>query len=124
MHQVPFAYLVVFRYASLEPGPSGPELRTVSTGKLQASKFEYPLKLFIFYFLLFMYGKEILVLEPNFGIGDLDGFTCFEVPETENHILSSCSVYMCVCACFSVRVSLINMTPKEIKKKEFPNSVF
>ena len=26
MHQVPFAYMVVFRQTSLEPGPSGPKL--------------------------------------------------------------------------------------------------
>ena len=37
MHQVPLAYLAVFRQTGLEPGLSGPELRTLSTGQPQLS---------------------------------------------------------------------------------------
>ena len=49
MHQVPLSYLAVFRQASLEPGPSGLDLRTLPTGQPRPLKImvkNYPSELF------------------------------------------------------------------------------
>ena len=62
------------------------------------------LKLLAYFFYFFLpISRESIVLGSNFRSGDFDGFTCFEVPDSENRIFSVC-----------VLVSVIRITQKQI----------
>ena len=52
--------------------------------------------LFFFYFFLPMHGRKSIVLKLNFRTVDFDGFLRFEIHESENHIFSGWSLFVCV----------------------------